>query len=136
VEERQINASQPSEQDLIDALAFWTENSDGLFPTTINDLADANKIKAMLIKKFDGDGDPADERYSALEKAGTIIDGLIFARQQKNTGDWHYSGKDAKLGDMDEPICWWKKEDSDKYRVIYGNLSIGDADANELPEAP
>ena len=42
------------------------------------------------------------------------------------------SGDGVRLGETNEPICWWKSEDTGNYRVIYGDLSIGDS--SEIPQ--
>jgi hypothetical protein len=136
IEESQIKASEPAENDLVDSLAFWSEMSDGSFPTTINDLADANKIREMLIMKFDENGDPDKEMRRAFEKANIMINGLVFARRQRDKGNWYYAGDNVKLGDSDKPVCWWKKEGSDQFRVIYGDFTIGDANKDQLPKLP
>ena len=92
VEERKFDVTRESENDLIYALSFWAEMSDGIFPSKINDLGDPNKVRPLLIQKFDKDG----------------------------------------LGETDKPICWWKLQDSSGYRVVYGDLSVGDSP--EIPE--
>ena len=56
-----------------------------------------------------------------------VLKGLMFAQKQKVDGSWYYAGDGIQLGDADTPICWWKPEDSQGYRVIYGDLSIGDS---------
>jgi hypothetical protein len=35
----------------------------------------------------------------------------------------------VKLGDAGRPIFWYKPADSEKYRVIYADLSAGEVDA-------
>jgi hypothetical protein len=136
VEEKQFDVSDRGENGLIYALAFWTEMSEGLFPSAINDLGDPNKVRPMLVEKFDRDGDPEEELEQAVQVMHEILKGLMFAQQRKVDGSWHYAGDGVRLGDADKPICWWKPEDSNGYRVIYGNLSIGDATADDLPEMP
>ena len=37
-----------------------------------------------------------------------------------------------KLGQADVPICWWKPEGSQTYRVIFGDLSQRDLDKADL----
>lgn len=133
VEETQSDHSQADEQTLIHALSFWTEMSDGFFPSEINDLADPNKIKPLLIKKFDKDGEPVDELNKAMKEMYKILKGLYFAQEKKTDDNWNYTGNGIRLGDIDEPICWWKAEDSDNYRVVYGDLSIGNVSVEDLP---
>ena len=132
--EKQHDVSDLGENGLIQALAFWTEMSGGSFPTKINDLVDPNQINPMLIEKFDGDGDPSDEIDEAMKQASIIAKGLFFAQGKKAEQNWHYEGDGVCLGDSDTMVCWWKQEDTNDYRVIFGDLSIGTVSAEQLPE--
>ena len=132
VEEYPFAASDPNEKTLIEAFVFWTEMSDGFFPDNINDLGDPNKVKPMLIKKFRKDGDPKAEFKEAIAKMNTILEALYVVQEQKVGGSWGYAGSGVELGEANEPICWWKSENTGAYRVIYGDLSIGDS--SEIPQ--
>ncbi len=56
-----------------------------------------------------------------------------FVWGQADSG-WCYVGEGVKLGDADKPVCWWRAEGSTTvYRMIYGDLSIRDVDAADLP---
>jgi hypothetical protein len=132
VEETMFDVSDRGENGLVDALAFWTKMSGGLFPFEINDLGDANMVKPMLIEKFDRDGDPEDEFGQAMEQMNLMLQGLWFVQKCKVQGNWHYAGDGVLLGQSDKPICWWKSEDSAAFRVIYGDLSL--ADSNDGPQ--
>jgi len=134
VEQRQFDVTEEAEKGLVKALAFWTEMSGGVFPEKINELADPNKIRPMLIKKFNGDANPREELESAMQQGHIVLKGLFFAQEQKIKGDWHYYGEGVKLGEAYKPVCWWKFEDSNNYQVIYGDLSIGTVAAEDLPE--
>ena len=110
VEEKQFDDSGPGEKHLIEALSFWTEMSEGLFPSAINELGDPNKVRPMLVEKFDEDGDPKEEFDRALKMMNKVLKGLMFAQQRKVDGSWHYAGDGVRLGDADTPICWWKSK--------------------------
>jgi len=132
VEEIIFDVSDKGENGLIDALAFWTKMSGGLFPSEINDLCDPNKVRPMLIEIFDRDGDPKEEFDQAMKQMHQILKGLWFAQKCKVQGNWCYAGDNVRLGESDKPVCWWKSENSDTFRVIYGDLSL--ADSNEAPQ--
>jgi hypothetical protein len=134
VKEQQMDVSEQGENGLIYSLSFWTEMSDGFFPSEINDLGDPDKIKPMLIRKFDKDGEPEEELDQAMKEAHRIIKGLYFAQDKKADGNWTYLGDGVQLGDAETLICWWESEDSETYRVIYGDLSAGDVAPEDLPE--
>jgi len=42
---------------------------------------------------------------------------------------WGYGGKGVTLGDETAPVFWYRPEGSKKYRVVYGDLHVADADA-------
>ncbi|MHC4418292.1 MAG: hypothetical protein ACYSU6_06855 [Planctomycetota bacterium] len=132
VEEEQFDVSDRGENGLIYALAFWAEMSDGAFPLVINDLGDPNKVRPLLIEKFDRDGDPGEELDLAMKEMHRILKGLYFSQEKKVDGSWGYAGDGVQLGEADKPICWWTNEGSETWRVIYGDLSVGDSE--EAPE--
>ncbi|MHC4621785.1 MAG: hypothetical protein ACYTEQ_28930 [Planctomycetota bacterium] len=136
VEQKQFDVAERGENDLIDALAFWTEMSGGLFPSAINDLGDPNKMRPMLVDKFDRDGEPKGELDQAMKKMNIILKGLMFAQRWKADGSWRYAGDGVYLGDSEKAICWWRPEDSKNYRAIYGDLSVGDLRGIDSPEGP
>ena len=70
------------------------------------------------------------------EKQGAIS--LPAKAHDGPQSDWHYAGWGVSLGAADRPIFWHRPKDSKKYRVIYADLSVGDADTppsvtNALP---
>jgi hypothetical protein len=136
LEEKQFDVSEESEKDLIEALAFWAEMSEGSFPSNINDLCDPNLINPKLIKKYDKDSEPQQELEQAMAKANIILKGLYFTQELKANHNWNYNSEGVKLGDSNIPLCWWKKVNSEQYRVIYADLSIADVNAEDLTERP
>jgi hypothetical protein len=50
---------------------------------------------------------------------------------QQKGGEWHYAGAGIKRGDP-SPICWWKEKDAKAFRVIYGDLKIGDMPLEDM----
>ena len=65
-------------------------------------------------------------------RVGRIVTGLMFVQMLPADSDWHYAGAGVKLGQADVPICWWKPEGSQTYRVIFGDLSQRDLDKADL----
>ena len=41
---------------------------------------------------------------------------------------------DVKFGDADSPVCWYRPDGSDTYRVIYGDLTVKDVAVENLPK--
>jgi hypothetical protein len=134
VERKQYDATDRGDLCLIDALSLWTEMSGGIFPSDMNDLTDPNVVTPLLIARFDHDGDPNEELNQAMAAGSVLLKAAWFVQQHKVHDNWWYAGNGASLGEADKVICWWKQKDSETYRVISGNLHIGDAD--EAPLLP
>ncbi len=50
--------------------------------------------------------------------------------------DSHYAGKGVSLGAADTPIFWYRPKDAKKYRVIYADLSVREAETPpSVPDA-
>ncbi len=131
--EREHDDSFEGEKDLTGALSLWAQLSGGSFPEKIGDLADSTVVNGLLIAAYDGDKDPDLELDEAMKAANTLLNGLYFAMQMKIQGVWIYNGRGTGLGDSKKPICWYRNADESIYRVVYGDLRIAGASADELP---
>jgi hypothetical protein len=60
--------------------------------------------------------------------------GLRFRDSLPPEADAHYAGKGVSRGAAGTPIFWYRPKGAKKYRVIYGDLSVRDADTP--PRAP
>jgi outer membrane lipoprotein-sorting protein len=54
--------------------------------------------------------------------------GLGFVVELPREADAHYAGKGVSLGAPGTPIFWYRPKDAKKYRVIYADLSVREAD--------
>ena len=54
--------------------------------------------------------------------------GLLFTLALPPEADAHYAGKGVSLGAADTPIFWHRPKDPKKYRVIYADLSVHEAE--------
>lgn len=110
---------------IVEALAFWTDMSDGKFPDDILDMARQEKVVPLLIQKFDKNGNPREEMDRALEQMIPLLQSAEFAMHAIGEDNWNYQGKGVSFGASDIPICWWQNGDSpdSPYAVIYGDLS-------------
>jgi len=129
-----IDYSHPGEHDLVASLRVWTELSDGQFPTKLS--ASTLDEFASLFIKTGQKGPEALKKFMGLHQ--NFSRGIMFAMRTEQAGlDWHYVGKGVKLGEADKPVAWWKAaKDAPTYRVLYGDLTIKDAKAEDLPKAP
>ncbi len=137
----------PPEQDLIDALRYYSAIVRGAFP----DLAGRpgrcwarNVVSWIVVTKIyakfpaDVEQSPSAKQMQEMMKATRNIQpGLDFVASLPPQSDWHYAGWGVSLGAADRPIFWYRPKDSKKYRVIYADLSVRDADtAPDVPGGP
>jgi len=114
-----IDLSEANEQDLIAFLRFWvTHSKEGLFPPTLDPVGLASA-----------------GMEEEIQPGQQALRGLMFLKQMKPGNDWHYAGEGVQLGAAATPICWWKPDGSETYRVIYGDLSVEDMAPEDVPSA-
>lgn len=128
-----LDVSENGERNLIDALALWAEMSDGAFPEDINDLGTDEIAGPLLVGAYNGEDDPEKEFDEAMTAANTLCKGCVFAQEMKVEGDWYYGGKGMRTGSAEAPVCWWKEQDSDRFRIMYGDLRVVDIREEDLP---
>jgi outer membrane lipoprotein-sorting protein len=118
-----------TEQDLVETLRIWAEVIlDGVFPRDLSGqvyVDDVKKNREKFVKLQD---------EQKLELAMKLGPGFIFVQLLKAENDWHYVGKNVKLGDSESPVCWYRPEGSETYRVIYGDLSVKNVAPANLPK--
>ena len=128
----EYNLNQFTEQDFVESLHIWAELlRDGSFPETLS-AEDYMKTVPLLGEKI--------PQSKLSKEQGTHI-GMTFGRGMMffqviggSNCDLHYAGKGVKLGDADKAIFWYKPNDSQTYRVIYGDLSVKDVFPQDLPK--
>ena len=128
-----IDKSEINHHDLINLLRWWATNMEGhFFPPSLEPVA-FRKI-GMEMKnagKLSGSNKTKDEKIQHMVK---LSRGLQFAMMMRPENDWHYAGEGVELGDAATPICWYRPQDSQTYRVIYGDLTFEDVAPENLPE--
>jgi hypothetical protein len=122
--------TEPNGTDIVEVLKFCIEVNGLQFPKNLDVLGDPNVNRPMLIKKFRKDGEPEKELNTAIEFADILVRAVVFVQNRKSESNWFYN-EGVMLGEADKPVCWWKLENAQGYRVIYGDLSI--RDANDAP---
>ena len=125
--EEQLDLWNATEEDLVESLRIWAEIIlDGAFPDAIG-TDHFVKQAAVLGYKLASLRLP----HSEIEK---FTKGMIFLQKFEFGGKWGYAGKGVKLGDAEKAIFWYQPEGVEKYRVIYGDLSVQDVAPNDLPK--
>ena len=121
-----IDGSTTKEKDLIETLREYSRLSGGLFPTSIDQLS----LTQLIYMEFTSDRmQKPGGKQELAETQAKLQPGLMFRVLLPPEADAHYAGKGVSLGAADTPIFWYRPKDSEKYRVIYADLSVCDADA-------
>jgi hypothetical protein len=117
-----------TEQDLVECLRIWSELLlDGNFPEAIG-MTELMKQLPQIEAKLAESVTSAEE---GTQKGMTLAKGMLFEMSLKNQ---QYAGNGVKLGDAETAIFWYLPEGADTYRVIYGDLSVKDVAAENLPK--
>ena len=80
------------------------------------------------------------EKWKKIAQAAEKFNrGTRFVGLLPKEAEWHYAGKRVTRGAADTPIFWYRPKDAKKYRVIYADLTVCEADvppkvAEVLPE--
>lgn len=61
-----------------------------------------------------------------------IVEGFEMINSFPADSDWHYNGKDVTLDEADTAIFWYRPQNADMYRAIYGDLRIEDVAPKDL----
>ncbi len=134
--EIQVDASEASEQDLIEFLRLWsTWTKDGTLPPTLNP-AELAKVSMEMAKsgKFGDEQIIQTPGQANLDHTMKVTRGMMFMLKLPAESNWRYAGEKIKYGDAQTPIFWYKPEGGPTYRVIYGDLTIKDVAPENLPK--
>lgn len=112
------NKAPRTEKDFVASLRWASDALDGRFPDSLTDKEFA-KITGAAYRKQKNEGTDARAR------------GFTFPYSQPLSAELHYAGRGVRYGEKDKPIFWYRPAKSDKYRVIYADLSV-----REMEEAP
>ncbi|MBN1804774.1 MAG: hypothetical protein JW837_05955 [Sedimentisphaerales bacterium] len=125
-----MDLKNPTEQDLVDGLGAWADLMQNKFPEKL-DLTiiqqNSEAIEQILNEKGMSD---VDKSLIVIK----IMRALMFINRLEV--DWYYLGVNAKLGDANTAIFWYRPGDSKTYRVLYGDLHIENVAPENLPKRP
>jgi outer membrane lipoprotein-sorting protein len=131
--EIQVDTEEVSEQDMIEFLRLWTTwTKDGRFPPTLDPTELAN-LSMEMVKKGEFKESQTTEEEN-FQNSLQMTQGLMFLLKLPADSNWRYDGEDVKYGQADKAIFWYRPEGSETYRVIYGDLSVKDVAAENLPK--
>jgi hypothetical protein len=119
-----------TEQDLVEFLRIYAEIIlDGAFPEDLSPQVWIDDVKKNRNKFAQ-----LSEEQNLVGPPLKFTRGWVFFRLLKAENDWNYVGNGVKLGDAESPVCWYRPDDSETYRVIYGDLSVKDVAPENLPK--
>ena len=119
-----------TDDDLLVLLRYVAEHNDNTFGahpfmklmTIISTEADANREKGLTEQQ---------QIDTSLARSKMLTRMSFFITTVGES--WHWQGGGVKFGDADTPICWYKLKDAENFRVVYGDLSVKDSAAEDLP---
>ncbi len=126
------DVSQLTEQDFIEFLRLWSSwTVDASFPPTVSgpDIA-KTAVRMAQEGKFVGPYAPA---YGVEKQPQIMYRGLAFMSKLLD-GTWRYAGQNVSFGDPAVPIFWYQPAGSSTWRIIYADLHVTDATAEQLPK--
>jgi outer membrane lipoprotein-sorting protein len=134
-----------TEKDVLEFVAIVVDYYDKTFPDRLPQFAQNSKedLERLLraqqaVQKKEG-ASPAQvklvEAMAQWYQTGIPGPGPlhVFVTQEITAGTWKYIGKGVKLGDKDRIVGWYQPKGSRTYRVIHGDLSVKDVEAQDLP---
>ncbi|UCD28454.1 MAG: hypothetical protein JSV03_15440 [Planctomycetota bacterium] len=127
--EAQMDMTNFTEQDLIEGLRVWAEMMGDVFPHNL-DTTDARNLELWKKKLIETKMSEPEQ----IKRVMKVARSWLFIRTLKAESDWHYAGNGVRLGEANKAIFWYRPVGSETYRIIYGDLSIKDVAADELPE--
>jgi len=126
-----IDFKNSSENGFVESLRIWAEIiEDGYFPDGIA-LEDVVKMGPQFEQGMKRAGLKEEQQIEVATRWGQ---GYVFIRFFKGQGEWHYAGQGVKLGDGSKPIFWYQPQDSENWRVIYGDLHVEEVAPENLPQ--
>jgi hypothetical protein len=130
--ELSADVSQITEQDFIEFLRLWSNwTVDASFPPTVSgpDIA-KTAVRMAQEGKFVGPYAPA---YGVEKQPQIMYRGLAFTSKLLD-GTWRYAGQNVSFGDPAVPIFWYQPAGSPTWRILYADLHVTDATAEQLPK--
>jgi hypothetical protein len=126
---------EPAEKDVIQWFGVLAQAHGNVFPPQIKESIE--KLNELLRKK-ERDRTPAEDKL--VQQQNLADQRLVYPYpiprfvSRLAHGDWHYVGSGVRLGDRSKVIFWYKPGESKTWRVVYGDLSVKDAAAENLPK--
>jgi len=130
---------QVTEEEMVAWLGLLAEYYDGTFPDHAIPPFDvpSDRVNAIHDKTRE-DRTPIEQRLLDTQNRYMMANVnempvAHFLRERAVKDSFRYLGKGVRLGDKDRIVCWYRLKGAATYRVVYGDLSIKDVLAEDLP---
>jgi len=131
--------AQVTEEEMIAWLGLLAEFHGDTFPDGAMPPFDVSSDQANAISdKAKEDRTPVEQRlldtmhrYMMANLNGMPVAHFLADHAEKDS--FRYLGKGVTLGDADRIVCWYKLNGADTYRVVYGDLTVCNMAAEDLP---
>jgi hypothetical protein len=124
------------EASAIEGLRAFAEMTDGRYPSQMNVMTLSKESGEVYGKKLGATKTkPTDEQMQQMTATMVKFQApvMFYAKLTKDSNDPVYYGKDVTAGDANAVLMRWKIAD-DTYRVIYGDLTAEDVNAEQMKE--
>jgi outer membrane lipoprotein-sorting protein len=128
--EMKSDATIQTEETFVAWLGWWANgNTDETFPQMVAgpelakvcmDMAKQGKLKGSTWDKVD-----PTQMFNAM---------LFVAKLPREESKWRYAGNGVKINTPNTPIFWYRPAGSEKYRVIYADLTVREMTEDQLPK--
>lgn len=124
------------EKDLIEMLRQYSERNGGYFP----EVPDMRSVSRIASRDGQKRNDSEERQKPGAEEPKVPLwlvklqRGVMFVGLLPKQSDWHYAGKNVRLGMAGRPVFWYRPEGAKTYRVICADLSVRESD--EPPSMP
>ena len=127
-----VPTGEPGEKDVVEFLRQYAAAFDGNFPPGLQpaEWAASLKLKLTTGAKTQAPATAPSQQTMQL----FVLSGRVTRFLGALPHGYHYAGKAVRLGQGDKPIFWYKSDDSDNDRVVYGDLRVATVPAGDLPE--
>jgi hypothetical protein len=125
-----VQPGQP-EEDLIEMLREYSQWNGGTLPKALGrtELIMAFRMKGRVADVPAKQNWRSSEEWKKIAAARLKIErGMDFVLLLPKEADWHYAGKRVALGAVDTPVFWYRPKGAKKYRVIYADLAVREAE--------
>jgi hypothetical protein len=130
--ETEFGSAGKNAQDIVETLAFFAKIADGKYPSSLTGMTVVKEFVDAIQVKFAGQpssSDPNKEEMAKIIKLQTI--GMTYASMVQDGNDPAYYG-DKVTAEFPHAVLMRWKIAGNTYKVIFGDLSIGEATAEEL----